>query len=79
MLDDELEELSSIQKDLRFLQYIAQMTMVYPAWGGDSDTLRVIACAVGQIAEKLIMYPRKSAVNLKEPLVLNRGNMSRVY
>lgn len=43
MLDDELEELSSIQKDLRSLQYIAQMTMVYPAWGGDSDTLRVIS------------------------------------
>ena len=53
MLEDELDELNSVQKDLLALRSVAQMSASYPAWGGDSDTVRVIACALGPIIDKL--------------------------
>ncbi len=53
MLEDELDELNSVQKDLLALRNVAQMSASYPAWGGDSDTVRVIACALGSIIDKL--------------------------
>ena len=53
MLEDELDELDSVQKDLVALRSVAQMSASYPAWGGDSDTVRVVASALGQIIDKL--------------------------
>ena len=53
MLEDELEELFSVQNDLKALQSVAEMTAAYPAWGGDSDTVRVVACALVPIIDKL--------------------------
>lgn len=29
------------------------MTTSYPAWGGDADTVRVVACALGSVIAKL--------------------------
>ena len=53
ILEDELDELDSIQKNLRALRSIAQMTVSYPAWGGDADTVRTIACALESITDKI--------------------------
>ena len=53
MLEDELDELFSIQRDLKALESVAQMTTSYPAWGGDADTVRVVACALGSVITKL--------------------------
>ena len=53
MLEDELDELNSVQKDLLALRSVAQMSASYPAWGGDSDTVRVVASALGEIIDKL--------------------------
>ena len=53
MLKDELEELFSVQNDLKALQSVAEMTASYPAWGGDADTVRVVACALGTVIAKL--------------------------
>ena len=50
MLEDELD---SVQKDLVALRSVAQMSASYPAWGGDSDTVRVVVSALGQIIDKL--------------------------
>ena len=53
ILEDELDELDSIQKNLRALRSIAQMTVSYPAWGGDSDTVRVVARTLESIIDKI--------------------------
>ena len=53
ILEDELDKLDSIQKNLRALRSIAQMTVSYPAWGGDSDTVRVVACTLESIIDKI--------------------------
>ena len=53
VLEDELDELDSVQKDLRALCSIAQMSASYPAWGGDSDTVRVVACTLESIIDKI--------------------------
>ena len=53
MLEDELDELDSVQKDLQALCSVAEMTSSYPAWGGDSDTVRTIARALESIIEKI--------------------------
>ena len=53
VLEDELDELDSVQKDLRALCSVAQMTVSYPAWGGDADTVRTIACALESITDKI--------------------------
>ena len=53
MLEDELDELFSIQRGLKALESVAQMTSSYPAWGGDADTVRVVACALGSVITKL--------------------------
>lgn len=53
ILEDELDKLDSIQKNLRALRSIAQMTVSYPAWGGDADNVRSIACALESITDKI--------------------------
>ena len=53
ILEDELDELDSVQKDLRALCSVAQMSASYPAWGGDSDTVRVVACTLEAIIDKI--------------------------
>lgn len=53
ILEDELDELDSIQKDLSALCSVAQMSASYPAWGGDSDTVRVVACTLESIIDKI--------------------------
>lgn len=53
MLEDELDELDSIQKDLSALCSVAQMSASYPAWGGDSDTVRVVVCTLESIIDKI--------------------------
>ena len=53
ILEDELDELDSVQKDLRALCSVAQMSASYPAWGGDSDTVRVVACTLESIIDKI--------------------------
>ena len=53
ILEDELDELDSVQKDLRALCSVAQMSASYPAWGGDSDTVRVVACTLASIIDKI--------------------------
>lgn len=53
VLEDELDELDSIQKDLSALCSVAQMSASYPAWGGDSDTVRVVACTLESIIDKI--------------------------
>ena len=53
ILEDELYELDSVQKDLRALCSVAQMSASYPAWGGDSDTVRVVACTLKSIIDKI--------------------------
>lgn len=53
VLEDELDELDSIQKNLSALCSVAQMSASYPAWGGDSDTVRTIACALESIIDKI--------------------------
>ena len=53
ILVDELDELDSVQKDLRALCSVAQMSASYPAWGGDSDTVRVVACTLESIIDKI--------------------------
>lgn len=34
ILEDELDELTSVEKDLKSLMPTAKMTTSYPAWGG---------------------------------------------
>ena len=53
LLEDELDELTSVGKDLKSLMSIAKMTTSYPAWGGGSDTVRVLACALGSLVDRL--------------------------
>ena len=53
VLEDELDELNSVQKDLQALCSVAQMTVSYPAWGGDADTVRVVSCALSSVTDKL--------------------------
>ena len=53
VLEDELDELDSIQKDFSALCSVAQMSASYPAWGGDSDTVRVVACTLESIIDKI--------------------------
>ena len=53
ILEDEMDELDSVQKDLRALCSVAQMSASYPAWGGDSDTVRVVACTLESIIDKI--------------------------
>lgn len=53
ILEDELDELTSVEKDLKSLMSIAKMTTSYPAWGGDPDTVRVMACALGSLIDRL--------------------------
>jgi hypothetical protein len=53
IFEDELDELTSVEKDLKSLMSIAKMTTSYPAWGGDPDTVRVIACALGSLVDRL--------------------------
>lgn len=62
MLEDELDELDSVQKDLVALRSVAQMSASYPAWGGDSDTVRVVTSALGAIIGKL----RQISENIKQ-------------
>lgn len=53
MLEDELEELEALQKDLCALSSVAQMTASYPAWGGDADMVRVVACTLASMIDRL--------------------------
>ena len=53
VLEDELDELDSVQKDLQALCSVAQMSASYPAWSGDSDTVRVVACTLESIIDKI--------------------------
>lgn len=53
VLEDELDELDSVQKDLQALCSVAQMTVSYPAWGGDADIVRTFACALESITDKI--------------------------
>lgn len=53
ILEDELDELTSVEKDLKSLMSIAKMTTSYPAWVGDPDTVRVMACALGSLIDRL--------------------------
>lgn len=53
ILEDELDELTSVEKDLKSLMPTAKMTTSYPAWGGAPDTVRVIACALGSLIVRL--------------------------
>lgn len=53
VLEDELEELALVKKDLRALRSVAGMAAAYPAWGGEADAVRVIASALRSVEDRL--------------------------